>query len=43
MATTLTSEAVHEEFDRQVQTLVDLGYPALTDRSEADLRELLEP
>lgn len=39
----MTSGAVHGEFDRQVQTLVDLGYPALTDRSEADLRELLRP
>ncbi|MFI5805306.1 DUF5701 family protein [Streptomyces sp. NPDC051561] len=31
------------EFDRQVQTLVDLGYAALADQSEPAFRELLEP
>ncbi|MFD3549279.1 DUF5701 family protein [Streptomyces sp. NPDC058655] len=31
------------EFDRQVQTLVGLGYPALAGRTEAAFRALLEP
>jgi hypothetical protein len=31
------------EFERQVQTLLDKGYPALAGRSEAEFRDLLEP
>ncbi len=32
-----------QQFDQQVQTLVDLGYPALAHRDESALRQLLEP
>ncbi len=31
------------ELDRQIQVLVDLGYPALLDRTERQLRDALEP
>ncbi len=31
------------EFDRQVQTYVDLGYPGLAGQSEEEFRALLEP
>lgn len=33
----------HPEFDRQVQTYVDLGYPALADITEEQFRATLEP
>lgn len=32
-----------QQFDQQVQTLVDLGYPALAHRDEPAFRQLLEP
>ncbi|MFJ6699093.1 DUF5701 family protein [Streptomyces sp. NPDC091272] len=31
------------EFERQIQTLLDKGYPALAGKTEAEFRELLEP
>jgi len=40
---TLTTTVRKAEFDRQVQTLVDLGYPPLADLSETAFRALLEP
>ncbi len=39
----LTTTVRKAEFDRQVQTLVDLGYPPLADLSETAFRALLEP
>ncbi len=40
---TLTTTVRKAEFDRQVQTLVDPGYPALTNSSDTAFRALLEP
>ena len=37
------SSDLTEELDRQVQVLVDFGYPALLDRTERPLRDALEP
>ena len=33
----------HQEFDRQVSTLIDRGYPALAGLSTAAFRRLAEP
>lgn len=38
-----SSAAADAEFDHQVQTLVDTGYPGLAGLSEPDFRALLEP
>ncbi|GHG44068.1 hypothetical protein GCM10011331_02170 [Flavimobilis marinus] len=40
---THASPDLTEELDRQIQVLVDLGYPALLDRTERQLRDALEP
>ncbi len=40
---TSTLDADHVEFDRQVQTLVGLGYPTLAGRSERAFRAMVEP
>jgi hypothetical protein len=39
----MTTSPLDAELDRQIQVLVDLGVPALADRSETELRDLLEP